>query len=65
MDKDLELKELNQFHGTERYTNVLGANVTDGVVYIMKCGYSWFVTDMLVIVKSKNFPKIAFPNLIL
>ena len=50
---DKELKDLNQFYGTEHYYNVMGANVTDGVKYIMDNGYSWFVTDMLVILKMK------------
>ena len=52
-EKDLDLKEIGHFTGTEGYTNVLGLNATDGVVYIMKCGYSWFVTDMTIIIKSK------------
>jgi len=47
---DLELKDLDQFSGTEEYHNVMGVNVTDGVAYVMQNGYSWFVTDMLVIV---------------
>lgn len=46
---DLELKELGQYYGTTQYHNVLGKNVTDGIVYIMHNGYSWFVTDMLAV----------------
>lgn len=52
MEKELELKGLDQFCGTEKYVNVLGANVTDGVGYIMKSGYSWFVTDFLAVRKT-------------
>ena len=48
---DLELKELEHFIGTENYFNVLGANVTDGVKYVMDNGYSWFITDSLVSIK--------------
>ena len=51
--EDLELKNLGQFYGTQGYVGVLGANVTDGVAYIMENGYSWFVTDMIVILKMK------------
>jgi hypothetical protein len=46
---DLELKDLNQFIGTEQYHNVMGTNVTDGIAYIMNNGYSWFVTDFLAV----------------
>jgi len=49
---DLELKELGGFIGTQSYYAVLGANVTDGVKYIMDNGYSWFVTDTLAVVKG-------------
>ena len=52
-EKDLDLKEIGHFTGTQGYTNVLGLNATDGIVYIMKAGYSWFVTDMAIIIKSK------------
>jgi hypothetical protein len=54
--QDLELKALECFCGTQEYHNVLGANVTDGVRYIMENGYSWFVTDSIVIIKMK--PKL-------
>ena len=53
---DLELKQLGQFYGSEKYHNVLGANVTDGVHYIMQNGYSWFVTDFLISARMK--PKL-------
>lgn len=48
-----DLPGLEQFYGTEQYHNVMGVNVTDGIMYIMENGYSWFVTDMLVILKMK------------
>ena len=48
--QDLTLSELSQYSGTEKYTNVLGHNVTDGVVYVMQNGYSWIVTDFLSLV---------------
>jgi len=52
---DLELKDLNKYYGSENYFNVMNTNVTDGIYYIMKNGYSWLVTDFLVIAKSDNF----------
>ena len=59
MTDDLELKDLTQYYGTEGYHAVLGANVTDGVAYIMNNGYSWFVTDMIVVLRMK-FKKEEF-----
>ena len=56
MANDLELKELGQFSGTEAYHGLGGmfrSKATDGVAYIMENGYSWFVTDMLVILEMK------------
>jgi len=50
---DLELKGLGNFYGTEGYSDVFGFNVTDGVAYIMKNGYSWFVTDFLIVAGMK------------
>lgn len=49
---DKSLKDLGQYYGTTQYHNVMGTNVTDGVVYIMKNGYSWFVTDALAVLKT-------------
>jgi hypothetical protein len=49
---DLELKELDQFIGTEGYLGVMGANCTDGVAYVMRNGYSWFVTDFIAVAKT-------------
>ena len=53
MKDDLELLDIEQFTGTEGYHNVLGANVTDGIAYIISNGYSWFVTDMLAVLRIK------------
>lgn len=53
MADDLSLKKLSSFVGTTEYHNVMGTNVTDGVAYIMRNGYSWFVTDALAIIKIK------------
>ena len=53
MKEDLELKDLGQYYGTTQYYNVMGVNITDGVEYIMKNGYSWFVTDFLSIAMFK------------
>ena len=50
---DLYLKDLAQYHGTMGYHGVMGTNVTDGVAYIMQNGYSWFVTDAIVILNMK------------
>ena len=53
MSDDTKLSELQQFTGTQHYHSVMGVNVTDGVAYVMENGYSWFVTDMLVILRMK------------
>jgi len=53
MEDDLELKDLESYIGSEHYYKVLTALVTDGVNYIMKNGYSWFVTDALSVIKTK------------
>lgn len=53
-EDDLELKDLNQYTGTQQYFNVLGFNVTDGVAYIMQNGYSWFVTDSLAVIRHDS-----------
>lgn len=50
---DLDLKDLNQYYGSEHYYNVLGVNVTDGIAYIMNNGYSWFVTDSIAVFITK------------
>ena len=50
---DLELKDLDQFYGTQGYINVMGINVTDGVAYVMKNGYSWLITDSIAVIKMK------------
>ena len=55
MDKpDLELKDIGQYYGTEFYHSImLGVKATDGVEYIMRNGYSWLVTDAIVVAKMK------------
>ena len=55
---DLELKDLGQYYGTLQYINVMGVNCTDGIRYIMNNGYSWFVTDMIAILKSSEYKEI-------
>jgi hypothetical protein len=50
---DLELSEIEQFHGTQAYHECwLGALATDGVKYVMDNGYSWLVTDAISIIKT-------------
>ena len=44
-EPDLELKHLENFIGTTKYVEYFGVYLTDGVVYIMNNGYSWFVSD--------------------
>ena len=52
--EDLDLKELEQYHGTENYyRGFLGVNYTDGVEYITINGYSWFVTDSIAVLRTK------------
>jgi len=53
MTDDLELKQLGQFIGTVNYYDVMGVTITDGIKYVMKNGYSWFITDAIVIIKMK------------
>ena len=50
-EDDLELKELGQFIGSESYHCYLCSKLTDGIVYVMHNGYSWFVTDALAIIR--------------
>ncbi len=47
------MKDLDSFIGTIEYHDVMGTNVTDGIVYIMNNGYSWFVTDAISVIKIK------------
>lgn len=51
---DLSLKDLGLYYGTENYYNVMDVNVTDGINYIMKNGYSWFVTDFLSLIATNH-----------
>jgi len=50
---DLSLKELAHYTGSEGYFDVMGFKATDGIGYIMKNGYSWFVTDFLAVAMFK------------
>jgi len=50
-EPDLELRDLSQYYGTLQYHNVMNTKVTDGIIYIMQNGYSWFVTDALAVIK--------------
>ena len=55
MEMDLELKELGHYYGTEQYHRLplFRSNITDGIVYIIKNGYSWLVTDSLAVIEHK------------
>lgn len=51
-----ELKELDMFTGTEQYHNIdfmRRIKGTDGIAYVMEKGYSWVVTDALIILNMK------------
>ena len=50
-EDDLSLSNLSDFRGSEGYFNLMGFNATDGIGYIMKNGYSWFVTDFIAVAK--------------
>lgn len=54
VEKDLSLKDLDNFYSTEKYYNIFGVNVTDGVKYAMDNGYSWAVTDAVAIIKMQQ-----------
>lgn len=51
---DLYLSKLEHFTGSTEYYNVMGVLVTDGIKYIMENGYSWFVTDAIVVIKHNK-----------
>ena len=53
---DLNCREIFQFTGSEHFYRGIGGLVTDGVKYVMDCGYSWFVTDSLCVIAYK--PKV-------
>jgi len=55
--EDKELKELNQYYGSLQYhKGWLNVNLTDGVAYICKNGYTWLMTDSISVIKT--LPKI-------
>jgi hypothetical protein len=51
---NLNCPEIDQFTGSEHYYREIGGLVTDGVKYVMACGYSWFVTDSLCVIAFKS-----------
>ncbi len=54
---DLDLKDLDNFIGTESYHKIRLypiVNLTDGIDYVMDNRYSWFITDMLAVIKTKE-----------
>ena len=51
---DLELKELPYYTCTEHHYKSMWGKYTDGVKYIMDNGYSWFVTDALIVIRMKT-----------
>jgi len=53
-EPDLELKKLGQYYGTDNYYRCLGTLITDGVMYVMKNGYSWLVNDIIILVKFER-----------
>lgn len=52
----IDLPDLPYYTGSDEYQNVMGVQATQGIVYLMKNGYSWFVTDSIVSLKMK--PKL-------
>lgn len=51
---DLYLSEINNYYGTEHYHKIplfSEFNLTDGIIYLISNGYSWFVTDALSVIK--------------
>jgi hypothetical protein len=55
MENDLMLSELGRYYGTEQWHRIAPyrSSITDGIVYLMTNGYSWFVTDMLAVIETK------------
>ena len=55
METDIELKELGYYTGSEHHYKMPLFNYlyTDGIKYIQDNGYAWFITDAMVIVRSK------------
>ena len=48
---DIYLKDIDSFTGSLKYYPLLNSNITEGVKYIVNNGYSWLVTDMLVVIR--------------
>jgi len=53
--KDLELRRIGYFSGTEQYHRLpfFETVATDGVIYLVDNGYSWFVTDAVAVAEAK------------
>jgi hypothetical protein len=52
---DLTLKDIGQYYGTQEYHSLRPLSevkATDGVAYIMKNGYSFFVTDAIAVYET-------------
>jgi hypothetical protein len=59
--EDLSLKDLGQFFGTEQYHKIwLNTTATDGIIYVMENGYSWFITDAVSVIKTTNLKDQEF-----
>ncbi len=51
--KDLELKELGYYVGSEHIYRGMWGKYTDGIKYLIDNGYSWFVTDAQIVIAMK------------
>ena len=61
MAADLELRDLAAYTGTENYyRGWLNVLLTDGVKYVMRNGYSWFVNDAISVIVGKGWRNADF-----
>ncbi len=51
---DLSLRHLNEFTKAVCYHNFFGTKVTDGIVYLIKNGYAWFVQDAIRFIQNEG-----------
>lgn len=51
--KDLELKELGYYTGTEHHWKGMWGVYSDGVKYVIENGYGWFVNDAQIVIRMK------------
>ena len=56
IETELNCPDIHKFTGTIQYYREIGGLVTDGVRYVMACGYAWLVTDSLCVIAYK--PKV-------